>query len=267
MPDPFYAKRSLQVEIYDARTAHLAVVAGDAEFYAGLAASAPGPALELGCGTGRLVFSLAWGGIDITGLDRSEAMLSVAREKLAKVPEDVASRISLAAGDMTGFALGRRFGLVFSAFRSFMFLTTVEQQRACLGRVYEHLLPGGLFVVDVFDPLLHRMGNGPLPESWRDLGHVYHPVSWNAVRIDVRERTADAVAQVFEEFWRFAECAPDGTVLREEEEVLRMRWTYRHELRHLLELAGFEFVAEYSDYLKSPPEYGKEIIVLARKPG
>jgi SAM-dependent methyltransferase len=266
MADPFYANRSLQVEIYDARTAHLPVVAGDAEFFCELARTAPGPSLELGCGTGRLIASLAWAGVEVTGLDRSEAMLSVAREKLAKAPPQVASRVTLVSGDMTTFRLERQFGLIFSAFRSFMLLTTPEEQRACLSSAYDHLVPGGILAIDIFDPLLHRMGNGQLPESWRDMGHVFHPVTWNAVRIEVSERTADAVNQVFEERWRFAECASDGTVLRDEEEILRMRWTYRYELRYLLEAAGFEFVAEYSDYEKSPPEYGKEILVLARKP-
>ena len=120
--------------------------------------------------------------------------------------------------------------------------------------------------MDIFDPQLDRMVNGAMPGTWRDVGDVIHPSTWNTVRVEASDRTNDAVAQVFEETWRFTETASDGTVLREEEEVLRMRWTYRYELRHLLELAGFELVAEYSDYEKSPPEYGKEIIVVGRKP-
>ena len=43
--------------------------------------------------------------------------------------------------------------------------------------------------------------------------------------------------------------------------------TYRHELRHLLELSGFEPIAEYSDYAESPPAYGGEIVVVARRMG
>jgi hypothetical protein len=43
------------------------------------------------------------------------------------------------------------------------------------------------------------------------------------------------------------------------------RWTYRYELHHLLELAGFELVAEYSDRAGSPPICGNEIIVFARR--
>jgi hypothetical protein len=44
-----------------------------------------------------------------------------------------------------------------------------------------------------------------------------------------------------------------------------MRWTYRYELRHLLELAGLTVRAEYSDFRGSPPRYGGEIIAVAHR--
>ena len=104
-----------------------------------------------------------------------------------------------------------------------------------------------------------------MPEAWRDLGQVLHPETWNPVRIEATDRTADIVAQVFEETWRFTELDGDGGAIRVEEEVLRMRWTYRNEMRYLLELCGFEVEAEYSDYFGSPPAYGKEQVWVARK--
>jgi hypothetical protein len=53
--------------------------------------------------------------------------------------------------------------------------------------------------------------------------------------------------------------------MRQEEEILRMRLTYRYEMRHLLELAGFEVEAEFSDFDRSPPTYGREQVWVARK--
>lgn len=266
MPDQFYARPSLNVEVYAARTANLPVIAGDVDFYLELARAAPGPALELGCGNGRVLLPLAEAGIEVTGLDLSEAMLAAAAERLAASPEAVRARATIVHGDMTRFDLGHRFGLVYIAFRSFMMLTTREAQRACLERVREHLVPGGLLALDIFDPLLDRMTNGLVPESWRDLGAVVHPETWNAVHVQASDRMNDSVAQVFEETWRFTEVDSEGAVVRQEEEVLRMRWTYRYEMRYLLELCGFEVLAEYSDYEKSPPAYGKEQVWVARRP-
>lgn len=71
--------------------------------------------------------------------------------------------------------------------------------------------------------------------------------------------------QVLEETWRFQEFDHDGALLREEREVLRLRWLYRYEMRHLLELCGFSIEAEFSDFQESPPAYGKEQIWVARR--
>ena len=47
---------------------------------------------------------------------------------------------------------------------------------------------------------------------------------------------------------------------------MALRWTWRWELRHLLELCGFVVEAEYSDFARSGPAYGKELIVVAGIP-
>src|SRR2546422_10042026 len=57
----------------------------DVPFWRRLAADANGPVLELGCGTGRVTRPLARAGIDIVGVDRSDAMLARAARR-AKAP-------------------------------------------------------------------------------------------------------------------------------------------------------------------------------------
>ena len=45
---------------------------------------------------------------------------------------------------------------------------------------------------------------------------------------------------------------------------MELRWTYRWELHHLLNLCGLAVDVEYSDFATSAPAYGKELIVVAR---
>ncbi len=45
---------------------------------------------------------------------------------------------------------------------------------------------------------------------------------------------------------------------------MALRWTYRWEQRHLLELCGLADEAEYSDFVGFAPAYGKELILVAR---
>ncbi|MGE0598110.1 MAG: trans-aconitate 2-methyltransferase [Dehalococcoidia bacterium] len=262
----FYEQSGLASEIYGQRTFLLPVVRGDARFYGDLARECGGPILELGCGEGRFLVPFARSGFEITGIDRSTVMLDRARRAVAGLPADVASRITIVEGDMTDFHLETLFGFAFSAFRSFMFITEPEAQRRCLELVRDHLRPGGILAIDIFDPLLDRMMPDPEDEGWSYQGTIPHPVSFNLVRIEAASRSNDPLRQVFEETWRYSEHDREGNQLRQEEEVLRMRWTYRYEMRYLLELAGFEVVAEYSDYLKSPPAYGLEQIWVARRP-
>ncbi len=57
-------------------------------------------ALDLCCGTGDVAFALAREGLEVTGLDFSEEMLAVARERLAKTAASPASRpIQFLRGD------------------------------------------------------------------------------------------------------------------------------------------------------------------------
>jgi SAM-dependent methyltransferase len=263
----FYWHESLNVETYDLRhppAMEGTPIAGDVAFYRGLAEETGGPVLELACGTGRVAVALAEAGLEVTGLDRSEPMLAVAREKLSGAPREVATRVTLVHGDMTAFDLGRTFDLVVVAFRSFQSLLTPELQAACLRRAHAHLRPGGRLALDLFDPLLDKCAPGATPfEHSTSRGDVWLP-NGHAVRVTVTSRDVDPLTQVMRETWRFTETDPGGTVVLVEDEDLRLRWTYRHELRYLLALTGFTVEAEYADFAGSPPEYGKEIVVVAR---
>jgi SAM-dependent methyltransferase len=264
----FYWHESLNVETYDIRhpvTMEGTPIAGDVAFYRALAEDAGGPVLELACGTGRVAMALAEAGFTVTGLDRSEPMLALAREKVLSADPDVAGRIDLVHEDMTAFDLGRRFGLVVIAFRSFQSLLTPELQANCLRAIHAHLEPGGRLALNLFDPLLDKCAPGSPPfEQAISRGDVWLP-NGHAVRVSVTAREVDPLTQVLRETWRFQESDPAGTVVLIEDEELRLRWTYRHELRYLLELHGFEVEAEYSDFAGSPPAYGKELIVVARR--
>jgi ubiquinone/menaquinone biosynthesis C-methylase UbiE len=82
MPQPFYAKLGLHVEIYDIMTSTGWAEAGtDVCFLREQFGNVTGPLLELGCGTGRAAIPLAEAGFVVHGFDASSAMLSVARAK------------------------------------------------------------------------------------------------------------------------------------------------------------------------------------------
>lgn len=264
---PYYAAGGLNVELNTLRTEVSAarLVEGDADLLLDFARDAEGPALELGCGDGRLLFPMARAGIDVTGIDISDGMLERAARLRMEQPPEVAARIHLIQADMTAFDLGRKFHFAFCVFRAFNFIPTQSGQRACLESLRRHLEPGARFVLDVFDPPLPSITPDSAGTHVPRLAEVHwHPETKHEVFVEIRDIELDVVGQVLRETWRFTERNADGITTRQEEELLTMRWLYRWETRYLLELCGFEVEAEYSDYFGSPPAYGKEQVFVAR---
>ena len=115
---------------------------GHLEFYLDEIRKAGSPVLELDCGTGRLLIPIALEGFDVVGLGRAPSMLEIARDKTRELPLDVRERIEIVDGDMRDIALNRLFKLAIIPYRAFLHLFTVEDQRAALTSIHEHLEDG-----------------------------------------------------------------------------------------------------------------------------
>ncbi len=246
-----YQSGGPSVDLYDSRhgTVLGLPIEGDVDFYLAQARETGGPVLELGVGTGRVAVALARAGFAVVGLDLSPHMLQVARKKA--VPG-----LKLVRGNMARFNLRRKFRLILIPFRAFQHLETPEEQRNCLECVRRHMARGGRFVVDLFDPKLEYClpGRDTAPKG---RGSVRHPKSGKWIDIRIAERKNDPLTQTFTEKWVYTERGPKG---RRWDDFLTLRWTYRWEMRYLLELAGFRPTAGYGDFRGGPPKYGAEQI-------
>ncbi len=223
---------------YDAAYDRSAQLDGrDLAFYRALAHEGGGPVLELGCGTGRVLLEIAKLGFPCTGLDASQHMLARLRAK-SEFPN-----LRLVRAPMQDFDLpGERFGLVFSAFRAFQHLYTVEDQLACLACVRRHLAPGGRFAFDVFAPRLARMAQLEEPEA------VDLRFELDGEQVVRHARvTREPSEQIMAVHFRY-ERSRAGQVVGNEPVSFRMRWFWRYELEHLLARAGFRDVQIHGDF-------------------
>ncbi len=229
---------------YDAAYATLERLGPDADFYRDLAVESGGPVLEIGCGTGRVLLPIVRAGIPCTGLDLSSQMLDVLRGKARAgglpVPRLVQAR-------MQDFDLGgERFALVYSAFRVFQHLYTIEDQLACLGRVKAHLAPGGRLAFDVFNPRLDKLWEEDPPED-QDLSFRCEGEDVRRYVKTRRERSTQTIYLTM----RY-ERHRDGGFVGSDLAQFRMRWYTRWELEHLMVRAGFDDVTIYGDFDRSP---------------
>jgi SAM-dependent methyltransferase len=237
----------------------------DVRFFVEYSQKSGGRTLELGCGTGRVLIPTATAGCTITGLDISPYMLRKCREKLRKQPEAVRKRVKLIQGNMTDFNTGEKYSLVTIPFRPFQHLVRVEEQQACLRCIRQHLTERGQVIIDIFNPNpLRLVPNPEYMEEKEDLPETPLPDGRKLRRAGRtagyhRDQQYNDVELIYYVSY------PDG---RNERFVqsFPMRYYYRYEMEHLLELGGFGVVELYGDFDKSPfSNDSPEMIFVAEK--
>lgn len=120
----------------------------DVAFYAHQCARQPGRVLEIGCGNGRILLPLAARGIDITGVDASQAMLADLARKARM--RGIVPRILRA--DARRMPLRPVFATALIPYSLVTYMTTAGDAAALLAAARAALLPGGRLVLDAFVP-------------------------------------------------------------------------------------------------------------------
>jgi SAM-dependent methyltransferase len=206
------------------------------------AARCGSPILELACGTGRVLLPLARQGYEVTGVDISPAMLAVARRRIAA--EGLSDRVTLVQQDMCHLDLGRRFKLAFVAINSFMHLPDTDDQLAALCHIRQHLEPGGLLLLDLFNPDLGRLLE---PPGQLTLDKVIADPSSGHRLMKYRTQQVDLARQTIYATFIIDDLDDEGQVRRTLFPFI-MRYLFRAELELLLRYTGFKIEAIYGSY-------------------
>lgn len=231
--------------------------AEDVPFYLEYASRADGSILECACGTGRLLLPISRAGHDVVGLDSSREMLKVLRAKLRKEDPATRKRVQLIRGDMRRFELPSRFAMAFVGFASFLHNVTVQDQENCVRCIAEHLLPGGLFIVDAFNPDLTR------PQQLLRLDKVKEFGDQIVLRSTAQEMDLKTQTMNCTNIYDFV--GPTGTIRRKVVSY-RLSYIFKEQLVGLLERAGYRIEAVYGNAKHEPfSEKSPRIVCVARK--
>ncbi len=208
----------------------------DIPFFLERAKLAQGPILELACGTGRVALPLARAGLDVDGLDLSPSMLKRAQEKARS--ENL--KIGWIQGDARNFQAGRKYGLIFIAYDSFLYLYDFESQKSFFDSVKAHLLPGGILILDAFNP-----NPGDLSLDWTEykvLASYVDPDGRGNVTIRHRSRYDDA-SQVLHAQWLYE----IGAEFKKAEDIY-LRIIFPKELDLIVSASGFTTIEKLGNY-------------------
>ena len=192
--------------------------------------AAGGRALELGIGTGTYALPLTARGVEVHGIDSSQAMFDHLRAKGG------GETVPVTIGDFADVDVDGTFSLIFVISNTFFMLTSQEEQIRCFANVASHLDESGVFLVHGFAPDVSRFDDGQhLSASLPDLA---------SVRLDVSVH--DAPNQVVD--LRHLHMTEKGIRMYPG----RLRYAWPSELDLMARLAGLRLRHRWADWRRSP---------------
>ena len=187
-----------------------------------------GPVLELAIGTGRVALPLAERGLEVHGIDASEAMVAKLRAKPG------GDAIPVTMGNFADVGVDGRYSLVYLIFTTLFALDSQDEQVRCFQNVGEHLADGGVFVVEAFVPEPERF-DGRV--SARRIESDF--VQLDAALVDRARQTSESQHVIL---------TPSGIRFI----PVRLRWAYPAELDLMARLAGLRLGDRWSNWRKEP---------------
>jgi SAM-dependent methyltransferase len=199
------------------------------------------PALDLGCGTGRLLVPMLAAGLDVDGCDVSADMLAHCRARATA--EGLAPR--LLEQPMHALEAPRTYRTIFIC-GSFGISGDRGHDLDTLRRAYHHLEPGGVLAFDLYVPNVNSRSwqtwlpehRPELPAPWPDRGDRRTSTDGTALELHARLLEFDPLAltlirEIRATHWK------DGEQIAQEQASIRINIYFAPEVRLMLETAGF----------------------------
>lgn len=209
----------------------------------------PRTAVDLACGTGSVSLLLAKRGLQVTGVDMSEEMLTVACQKA----QELENPPMFVCQPLQELRLPRGVDMAVCALDSLDYITNPSDCAEAIRRVYKALNPGGIFLFDVNTPEKLRAMDGQvfLDEDddvycvWR--GEFDEETNICSYGMDLFQRQGSTWERSFEEHREYAYS--------------------RKQLTGYLKEAGFTHIEVYADRLLEEPRAGEQRIYFKARKG
>jgi ubiquinone/menaquinone biosynthesis C-methylase UbiE len=241
MPQPDYEYRGSLADSWDLLRGDTSKWP-DGQFYRDIVKNDGEPALDVGCGTGRLILEYMSAGLDVDGIDISKDMLDICRQKA----ENLGLAPKLYMQLMEELDIRRKYQTIFVPSYSFQLITEPSHAIEALRRFHHHLQPGGLLAV----PFM--IISGYQQKEWRFLVEKKRPEDGLIIRRS-EKASFDTETQLQSTENKF-ELVKDDEVIRTEI-IAQSPATRNYVLPEAIELvkeAGFSAVKAVSGYSDEP---------------
>jgi SAM-dependent methyltransferase len=229
----------------------------EAQFFKGKIEAYGQPALDLGCGTDRLLILLVKTSLDVDGCDYSQDML----DQCAAWAKNEGFSPQLYAQPMHELDLPRRYKTIFACglvgLGGSRRLTLQSMQRC-----YDYLRPGGVFVFD-YSPRWNAppASRHALPQEWPISSERQRMSDETELEMVTRTVVMDpledvATRQIRARLWQ------NGVMIKEEIHTQKTEGYSKNELVLMLEKASFSEIMVNGDYCDEPATAGDKVIIF-----
>jgi len=208
---------------------------------------------ELGCGTGSVTTLFAKKGIEMIGIDASENMLAIAREKALRNNVDILYLLQ----DMREFELYGTVDCIISVCDSLNYVVDREGLLQTFKWVNNYLNPKGLFIFDLNTEYKYKyiLGENTFAENLEEASYIWENFYSEEDKINEYQLTLFIKQPGIEYYSKF-------------EEIHYERMYSVEDIMSLIEEAGMEFLAVYDAYtFEAPKENSERIYFVVREKG
>jgi SAM-dependent methyltransferase len=225
----------------------------DYPFYEHTLLARPGPALDVGCGSGRLLLALLRAGLEVDGVEPSADMRAIIRQNAADLdPQPVVFDQAMESLD-----LPRSYRTIVVPCGSFQLVRDRESAQETLRRFHGHLDPGGLLVVTIYN-LLGLVGARPKVSGEWGLRARQTLPDGTEIEKHARLDGLDLIEQTLDSTVRYRRWRGDEVI---EEQWCNgdQRWYLVNEMRLMLERAGFREIRTTGGYTTAAPTVDDDV--------
>jgi len=208
--------------------------------------------LDLGCGTGNHDFVLEKMGYELTGVDFSSEMLSIAKRKA----KSLKSKSSFFLGDITKVRLKRNFDAVISMFAVMSYLETNDDIASAIKTASAHLNKGGIFVFDFW------FGPGVLAQKPSKRKKIFGARGEKKIT-----RTANSTLNLLSQTVKIKLSVSGHSPKNRSDEIHKMRFLFPKEIEYYLTENGFsvEKISRVDKLSEKPTDNDWVAFLVAKK--
>lgn len=221
-----------------------------------------GLVLELGCGTGSMTERLSSKGYDMIGIDSSEDMLAIAREKSI----ENGNNILYLCQDMREFELYGTVAAVVSVCDSMNYILNEEDLLKVFRLVNNYLDPKGVFIFDLDTQYAYEevIGDSTIAENRDEASFIWENTYYEEEMMNEINLTLFLPVEDEEED-DYSNSQKPKYFIKQEETHYRRAYSL-DTIRRLIEEAGMEWVAVYDSLTeKEPSKHSERVYIIARE--